>query len=84
MAASSARIKALESQAGLPLLYREARGVRLTPPGQAFLHHARGVLRQTDQLRADLQAYGAGLRGHLRVFANATAVTDFLSDIGVT
>ena len=81
LAASSARIKALEAQAGLPLLYREARGVRLTPPGQAFLHHARGVLRQTDQLRADLQDYGAGLRGHLRVFANTTAVTDFLPDI---
>lgn len=81
LAAASARIKALESQAGLPLLYREARGMRLTPPGQAFLHHARGVLRQTDQLSIDLQDYGAGLRGHLRVFANTTAATDFLPDI---
>jgi len=81
LAAASARIKALESQAGLPLLYREARGVRLTPPGEAFLHHARGVLRQTEQLRADLQEYGGGLRGHLRVFANTTAVTDFLPEI---
>ena len=81
LAAASARIKALEAQAGLPLLYREARGVRLTPPGAAFLHHARGVLRQTDQLRVDLQEYGAGLRGHLRVFANTTAVTDFLPEI---
>ena len=81
LAAASARIKSLEQQAGLPLLYREARGVRLTPPGEAFLHHARGVLRQADQLRADLQEYGGGLRGHLRVFANTTAVTDFLPDI---
>ena len=81
LAAASARIKALEAQAGLPLLYREARGVRLSPPGEAFLHHARGVLRQTEQLRADLQEYGGGLRGHLRVFANTTAVTDFLPEI---
>lgn len=81
LAAASARIKALEAQAGLPLLYREARGVRLTPPGEAFLHHARGVLRQTEQLRADLQEYGGGLRGHLRVFANTTAVSDFLPEI---
>ena len=81
LAAASARIKALETQAGLPLLYREARGVRLSPPGEAFLHHARGVLRQTEQLRADLQEYGGGLRGHLRVFANTTAVTDFMPEI---
>ena len=81
LAAASARIKALEQQAGLPLLYREARGMRLTPAGEAFLHHARGVLRQTEQLRTDLQEYGGGLRGHVRVFANTTAVTDFLPEI---
>ena len=81
LAAASARIKALETQAGLALLYREARGVRLTPPGEAFLHHARGVLRQVEQLRADLQEYGGGMRGHLRVLANTTAVTDFLPEI---
>ena len=45
------------------------------------MHHARGVLRQANQLRADLQKYGGGLRGHLRVFANTTAVTDFLPEI---
>ena len=81
LAAASARIKALEAQTGLPLFYREARGMRLTPPGEAFLHHARGVLRQTEQLRRDLQAYSGGLRGHVRVFANTTAVTDFLPEI---
>ena len=81
LAAASARIKSLEAQSGLRLFYREARGMRLTPPGEAFLYHARGVLRQVDQLRADLQEYGGGLRGHLRVFANTTAVTDFLPEI---
>lgn len=81
LAAASSRIKALEAQAGLPLLYREARGVRLTPPGEAFLHHARGVLRQAELLRTDLQEYSGGLRGHVRVFANTTAVTDFLPEI---
>ena len=81
LAAASARIKALEAQAGLPLFYREARGLKLSPPGEAFLHHARGLLRQTEQLRADLQEYGGGLRGHLRVFANTTAVTDFMPEL---
>ena len=81
LAAASARIKALEAHAGLPLFYREARGVRLTPAGEAFLHHARGVLRQTEQLRLDLQEYTGGLRGQLRVLANTTAVTDFMPEI---
>ena len=79
--ATSVRVKALEEQAGMPLLIREARGVRLTPPGEAFLFHARAMLQQAQQLEADLQEYGAGLRGHVRVFANTTAVTDFLPDI---
>lgn len=81
LAATSARIKAMEEASGMPLLIREARGVRLTPPGEAFLFHARAMLQQAQQLQADLQDYGAGLRGHVRVFANTTAVADFLPDI---
>jgi len=81
LAAASARIRALEEQAGTALFTREARGVRLTPAGSAFLHHARGVLRQADQLGAELQEYGGGLRGHLRVFANTTAVMEFLPEL---
>lgn len=81
LAAASARIKALETQCGLSLFAREARGVRLLPPGEAFLHHARLLLQQSDHLRAELLEYGGGLRGHLRVFANTTAVTDFLPEI---
>lgn len=81
LAAASARIKALETQCGLALLSREARGVRLLPPGEAFLHHARLLLQQAHQLHSDLLEYGGGLRGHLRVFANTTAVTDFLPEV---
>ncbi|MDF0606267.1 LysR substrate-binding domain-containing protein [Neisseriaceae bacterium TC5R-5] len=81
LAAASARIKALEAQTGLPLLYRESRGMRLSPPGLTFLHHARGVLHQVAQLHGDLQEYSDGVRAHLRVFANTTAVSDFLPEI---
>ena len=81
LAAASARIKALETHAAVPLLYREARGVRLTPAGEAFLHHARAMLLQTEQLRADLHEYGRGLRAHVRVFANTTAVSDILPEV---
>jgi DNA-binding transcriptional LysR family regulator len=81
LAAASARVKALEQQAGVALLERKARGVRLLPAGEAFLHHVRAVLREAQALRDELDEYGAGLRGHVRVFANTTAVTDFLPEI---
>lgn len=81
LAAASSRIKSLEEQTGQALFYRMARGVRLTPPGEAFLHHAQGVLRQIHQLHSDMQDYAGGLRGHVRMLANTTAVTDFLPDI---
>lgn len=76
--AASARVKALEERVGVPLLLRQARGVRLTSAGEAFLHHARAILLQTEQLRSDLQEYTRGLRGHVRIHANTTAVTDIL------
>src|SRR5688572_30236028 len=41
--AASARVRALEEHAGVALLQREARGVSLTPAGEAFLHHARAI-----------------------------------------
>ncbi len=81
LAAASARIKALEEQCGLALFSRQARGLALTAPGEAFLHHARGVLRQVHELGNDLQDYNGGMRGHLRVFANTTAVSDFMPEI---
>ena len=81
LAAVSARIKSLEEQVGMDLLVRQARGVKLTPPGEAFLHHARVMLRQLESMRSDLQEYGGGLRGHLRVHANTTAVSDILPDV---
>ena len=81
LAAASARIRALEGHAGLPLLDREARGVQLTPAGQSFLHHARAMLLQVEQLRRDLNEFEAGLRGQLRIFANTTATTDILPEV---
>lgn len=81
LAAASARIKGLEARARVPLLWREARGVRLTPAGEALLHHARAMLRQTEELSGDLHEYARGLRGQVRVFANTTAVTDILPEV---
>ncbi len=80
-AAASTRIKTLEGQLGSRLLYRDSRGVELTPAGQRLLHHARLVLRQVDYLKSEFTDYGADAAGHIRIFANTTAVTEFLPEV---
>jgi DNA-binding transcriptional LysR family regulator len=80
-AAASARIKALEAQLGARLLYRDSRGVELTPAGQRLLQRARLVMRQVDYLKSEFTEYGPDAAGHIRIFANTTAVTEFLPEI---
>ncbi|WP_126282927.1 LysR substrate-binding domain-containing protein [Burkholderia stagnalis] len=76
--AASMRIKNLEEQVGVKLLSRTSQGVKVTPPGETLLAHARRVLRQLEQLSGDLQEYASGVKGHVRVFANTTAMSEFL------
>jgi DNA-binding transcriptional LysR family regulator len=79
--AASARIKNIEDRLGAKLLYRTRQGVTLTPAGQAFLHHGRLVLRQLEHLWGDLQEYTQGVKGHIRIFANTTAISEFLPSV---
>lgn len=80
-AAASTRIKSLEGQLETRLLYRDSRGVELTPAGQRLLKHARLVMRQVDYLKSEFTSYGTDSAGHIRIFANTTAVTEFLPEI---
>ncbi|MBW0238489.1 MULTISPECIES: LysR family transcriptional regulator [Pseudomonas] len=80
-AAASARIKALEGQLGTRLLYRDSRGVELTPAGQKLLRHARLIMSQVDYLKAEFTHFGIDSAGHIRIFANTTAVTEFLPEV---
>jgi DNA-binding transcriptional LysR family regulator len=79
--AASTRIKNLEESIGAKLLVRTPQGVTLTPPGQTFVQHARQVLGQLEHLRGDLQEYASGIKGHLRVWASATAMGEFLPPV---
>jgi DNA-binding transcriptional LysR family regulator len=81
--AVSKRLSDLETAAGTALLYRHARGVSPTPAGEAFLHHARSVLMSLDRMQGDLGEYAVGVKGHVRVHANISAIVEFLpEDIG--
>ena len=58
----------------MQLLVRGARGVELTPAGSALLLHARRLLGQADELRAELSDYTKGGKGVVRIHANASAL----------
>ena len=75
------RVKHLEQALGVQLLNRESQGVSLRPPGRTLLHHARKVLNQLESLRGDLQEYATGIKGHVRVLANTTAITEFIPPV---
>ena len=77
-AAVSRRMADLEALMGTPLLMRHARGVEPTAAGLALRNLARQALHLLDDLPAQLQDYATGLRGQVRVFANISAVTQFL------
>ncbi|WP_251977430.1 LysR family transcriptional regulator [Salinicola avicenniae] len=80
-AAVSARIKALEGQLNTRLFYRSSQGVEPTPAGEALLRHARAILRQVERVKSDFADAGTGDSGHLRIFANTTAVTEFMPEV---
>lgn len=78
LAAASRRVQQLEDQYGVQLLYRTSRGVELTPAGATLLHHAREVLAAVDQMGADISDYSRGMKGLVRVQANASALAQYL------
>jgi DNA-binding transcriptional LysR family regulator len=67
--AVSQQIALLERQAGVKLLDRTPRGVRLTDAGRALVEHAEAVLARLSAAEAELEAI-AGLRGGRVRFAS--------------
>ena len=80
LAAASRRIAQLEDQFGVALLRRSARGVELTPAGEALLFHARQMMEQVDQMRAEISDYTMGAKGGVRMQANASALAQYLPE----
>lgn len=81
LAAASNRVKELESRFGTRLLYRENKGVQLSPAGETLLAHAQQFMQQVERLKSEMQQYNNGIKGHIRIFANTTAVTEFMPEV---
>jgi DNA-binding transcriptional LysR family regulator len=71
--AVSQQIAALEREAGLPLLERGPRGVRLTEPGRTLVRHAGEVLARLAAAQDELAALAGLHAGELRLGWFATA-----------
>ncbi|MEU9714323.1 LysR substrate-binding domain-containing protein [Streptomyces sp. NPDC047976] len=71
--AVSQQLAVLEREAGLPLLERTGRRVRLTPAAQNLVRHAEAVLERLERADADLAEARSGLAGVLRVGSFPTA-----------
>src|SRR4051794_32023519 len=60
--AVSQQVAALERESGTKLVERRARGIRLTPAGEALVSHADAILARLDDAEQELAAI-AGLKG---------------------
>ena len=78
LGAASKRISDLEAALGVELLERHSRGVTLTSAGQALHEHAKRILDDVDHLAAELSDYAAGIVGVARLWANTSAIIQFL------
>ncbi|WP_312984710.1 LysR family transcriptional regulator [Atlantibacter sp.] len=78
LASASERLRNIEADAGVQLLERHPRGVATTAAGKAFERHARLILEQQSQLKSELNGFASGAQQTLRLFANTSAVSEFL------
>jgi DNA-binding transcriptional LysR family regulator len=71
--AVSQQIARLEAQAGVRLIERHPKGIRLTPAGEALVRHTERILEQLAEAQAELGEIASSARGVLRIGSFATA-----------
>jgi len=74
----SKRIAELEKTTDCTLLLRQPRGVTLTPAGQGLQDHARRIIDQVNRMAGEMDDFAVGVRGHVRIWVNTSAVIQFL------
>ena len=78
--AVSKRMNDFETAFGVSLFERLSKGMALTPAGEALLHHARVTLLNVEKIAVELAEYSRGVRGHVRMLANLSAIVQFLPE----
>lgn len=78
LAAASKRLSDLESRLGVQLFERRARGVEPTEAGRALVRHIRSLNASLHALESEVVEFSRGIKGHLRIAANAGAIAECL------
>ncbi|RKE37844.1 LysR family transcriptional regulator [Paraburkholderia sp. BL23I1N1] len=78
LSAVSKRMTDLERSIDCVLMLRLPRGIELTAAGKGLLAHARQVVDRVNRMANEMSDYAAGVRGHVRVWANTSAIIQFL------
>ncbi|MDH4393196.1 MAG: LysR substrate-binding domain-containing protein [Aquabacterium sp.] len=78
LAAASKPLSDLEGRLGVALFDRRARGVDLTEAGRALVRHIRSLNASLHALESEVVEFSRGIKGHLRIAANASAITECL------
>lgn len=78
LAAASKRLSDLETRLGVGLFDRRARGVDLTEAGRALVRHIRSLNASLHALESEVVEFSRGIKGHLRIAANASAIAECL------
>jgi DNA-binding transcriptional LysR family regulator len=78
--AVSKRMNDFEAAFDVSLFERLSKGMALTPAGEALLHHARVTLLNVEKIAVEMAEYSSGVRGHVRMLANLSAIVQFLPE----
>ena len=76
--AVSKRVSELETILNTHLIERSNKGILPTEAGIALLGLARNVLHGLDDIYFQMRDYSSGTRGYVRMYANISAITQFL------
>ena len=80
LSAASRRLADFELSTGLQLMERSKKGVTLTPAGHLALQHAMRLFQGFEIFNTELKEYARGMRGHVRLWSNMSALTEFLPE----
>lgn len=78
LSAISKRIGELEKTIDCELLVRLPRGIELTPAGVGLKEHAQRVIDHVNRMAGEMSEFAVGVRGHVRMWVNTSAVVQFL------
>lgn len=81
LSAASRRLSDFEAATGSLLLERSKKGIQLTPAGHLALQHCLRLFQGLERFNSELSDYSEGIRGHVRLWANMSSLTEYLPQI---